>query len=44
MHARPPAEPGPQHAGLDAMAEHDAQAEWDNGCVSTAAIDDHVVV
>ena len=43
-HNRPPAEPGPQHAGLDAMAQFDAQAEWDNGCVRTATIRHHVVV
>ena len=43
-HNRPPAEPGPQHAGLDAMAEHDAQAEWDNGCVRTATIRHQFVV
>ena len=27
MHTRPPAEPGPQHAGADAIAAHDAQGE-----------------
>jgi hypothetical protein len=27
MHNRPPAEPGPQHAGAEAMASHDAQGE-----------------
>lgn len=27
MHSRPPAQPGPQHAGAEAVAAHDAQRE-----------------
>lgn len=33
VHSRPPAAATPQHEGMEqAMAEHDAQAEWDGGC------------